>query len=57
MNPYAAMMAAGTYEMDYYSLDGDKNNDVDRPSIDNAMVSRADISEIKRDAISKVCDS
>ena len=48
MNPYAAMMAAGTYEMDYYSLDGDKNNDVDRPSIDNAMVSRADISEIKR---------
>ena len=48
MNPYAAMMVAGVYEMDYYSLDGDKNNEVDRPGIDNLMISTADISEIRR---------
>jgi len=47
-NPYAAMIANGTYELEYISIDGDANQQLDRANLDNLTVSKGDISEINR---------
>ena len=45
-NPYAEKIASGEYELDYHSLDGDINNNLDRDEITNREVSVMDIEEI-----------